>query len=90
MQSHLECRLWNEIFVDAQKALGIPNGARWGAGGGAGCAAGRRVHARALCGAALMAGACPDQPRPVPTRARPPARRHHQGHVPHRDAARRL
>ena len=26
MQSHLECRLWNEIFVDAQKALGIPNG----------------------------------------------------------------
>ncbi|KAL4427431.1 hypothetical protein ABPG77_000720 [Micractinium sp. CCAP 211/92] len=26
MQSHLECRLWNEIFVDAQKDLGIPNG----------------------------------------------------------------
>lgn len=25
-QSHLECRLWNEIFVDAQKDLGIPNG----------------------------------------------------------------
>ncbi len=27
LQSHLECRLWNEIFVDAQKDLGIPNGA---------------------------------------------------------------
>ncbi|GAB4816176.1 hypothetical protein N2152v2_003222 [Parachlorella kessleri] len=26
MESHLECRLWNEIFVDAQKDLGIPNG----------------------------------------------------------------
>lgn len=26
-QSHLECRLWNDIFVDAQKELGIPNGA---------------------------------------------------------------
>ena len=26
MQSHLECRLWNDIFVDAQKELGIPNG----------------------------------------------------------------
>ncbi|MCC2655096.1 MAG: malate synthase [Panacagrimonas sp.] len=24
MQSHLEARLWNSIFVDAQKALGIP------------------------------------------------------------------
>ncbi|KAI3429229.1 hypothetical protein D9Q98_005328 [Chlorella vulgaris] len=26
MQSHLECRLWNEIFVDAQQELGIPTG----------------------------------------------------------------
>jgi malate synthase len=26
MQSHLECRLWNDIFVDAQRVLGIPNG----------------------------------------------------------------
>ena len=26
MESHLECRLWNEIFVDAQEALGIPRG----------------------------------------------------------------
>ena len=24
MQSHLEARLWNSVFVDAQKALGIP------------------------------------------------------------------
>ena len=35
MQSHLECRLWNDIFVDAQKELGIPNGEsghRWLAG----------------------------------------------------------
>ena len=28
MQSHLECRLWNEVFVDAQAELGIPNGER--------------------------------------------------------------
>ena len=34
MQSHLECRLWNEIFVDAQKALGIPNGELRAAGVG--------------------------------------------------------
>ena len=34
MQSHLECRLWNEIFVDAQKALGIPNGEQCAAGVG--------------------------------------------------------
>ena len=26
MQSHLEARLWNSIFVDAQKELGIPKG----------------------------------------------------------------
>ena len=26
MESHLECRLWNDIFVDAQATLGIPNG----------------------------------------------------------------
>ncbi len=26
MQSHLEARLWNDIFVDAQSALGIPAG----------------------------------------------------------------
>jgi malate synthase len=26
MESHLEARLWNDIFVYAQKALGIPNG----------------------------------------------------------------
>jgi hypothetical protein len=26
LQSHLECRLWNEIFVDAQQELGIPTG----------------------------------------------------------------
>jgi malate synthase len=26
MESHLECRLWNEIFIDAQYALGIPRG----------------------------------------------------------------
>ena len=26
MESHLEARLWNDIFVDAQKALGVPNG----------------------------------------------------------------
>jgi malate synthase len=26
LQSHLEARLWNEVFVDAQKALGIPGG----------------------------------------------------------------
>ena len=26
MQSHLECRLWNEVFVEAQRELGIPNG----------------------------------------------------------------
>ena len=26
MQSHLEARLWNEVFVHAQAALGIPNG----------------------------------------------------------------
>ena len=38
MQSHLECRLWNEIFVDAQKALVIPNGAP---GMGCGAAADR-------------------------------------------------
>lgn len=25
-QSHLECRLWNEIFVESQRLLGIPNG----------------------------------------------------------------
>ena len=27
MQSHLEARLWNDIFVHAQRTLGIPNGA---------------------------------------------------------------
>jgi malate synthase len=26
MQSHLEARLWNDIFVHAQRTLGIPNG----------------------------------------------------------------
>jgi malate synthase len=26
MESHLECRLWNDIFCDAQDALGIPRG----------------------------------------------------------------
>jgi malate synthase len=26
MESHLEARLWNDVFVAAQKALGIPNG----------------------------------------------------------------
>src|SRR5262249_32115133 len=26
MESHLEARLWNDVFVHAQKALGIPNG----------------------------------------------------------------
>ncbi len=26
MESHLEARLWNEVFVHAQAALGIPNG----------------------------------------------------------------
>jgi malate synthase len=26
MESHLECRLWNEIFIDAQDALKIPRG----------------------------------------------------------------
>ena len=26
-QSHLECRLWNDIFVESQRLLGIPNGA---------------------------------------------------------------
>jgi malate synthase len=26
MESHLEARLWNDIFVDAQKALGVPQG----------------------------------------------------------------
>lgn len=26
MESHLEARLWNDVFVMAQKALGIPNG----------------------------------------------------------------
>ena len=31
-QSHLECRLWNDVFVDAQKELGIPKGG-WGWGG---------------------------------------------------------
>ena len=26
MESHLECRLWNDVFVVAQEALGIPRG----------------------------------------------------------------
>ena len=26
MQSHLEARLWNEVFLDAQNLLGIPRG----------------------------------------------------------------
>ena len=26
MESHLEARLWNQVFVHAQKALGLPNG----------------------------------------------------------------
>ena len=26
MESHLEARLWNDVFVRAQQALGIPNG----------------------------------------------------------------
>lgn len=26
MESHLEARLWNDIFVDAQKAIGLPQG----------------------------------------------------------------
>src|SRR5207302_3971487 len=26
MESHLEARLWNDVFVHAQQALGIPNG----------------------------------------------------------------
>jgi len=26
MQSHLEARLWNDVFIDAQKLLGIPEG----------------------------------------------------------------
>jgi malate synthase len=26
MESHLEARLWNEVFVHAQKELGVPNG----------------------------------------------------------------
>ncbi len=27
LESHLEARLWNDVFIDAQKALGLPNGA---------------------------------------------------------------
>ncbi len=26
LESHLEARLWNDVFVEAQRALGIPNG----------------------------------------------------------------
>ena len=26
MESHLECRLWNDVFIAAQSALGIPRG----------------------------------------------------------------
>ncbi len=26
MESHKEARLWNDVFVHSQKALGIPNG----------------------------------------------------------------
>jgi len=26
MQSHLECRLWNDVFVTAQRAIGLPTG----------------------------------------------------------------
>lgn len=26
MQSHLEARLWNEVFLDAENQLGIPRG----------------------------------------------------------------
>jgi len=26
LESHLEARLWNDVFVEAQKALGLPNG----------------------------------------------------------------
>ena len=26
LESHLEARLWNDVFVESQKALGIPNG----------------------------------------------------------------
>jgi malate synthase len=26
MESHLEARLWNDVFVEAQKVLGVPNG----------------------------------------------------------------
>lgn len=26
MESHLEARLWNEVFVEAQRLLGVPNG----------------------------------------------------------------
>ena len=26
MQSHLEARLWNEVFLDAESQLGVPRG----------------------------------------------------------------
>ncbi len=26
LESHLEARLWNDVFIEAQKALGLPNG----------------------------------------------------------------
>ena len=100
MQSHLECRLWNDIFVDAQKALGIPNGALrplWSMAGAAELA-GTVAFTHwwwhlAVCRPAMQA--CLVHANPL-TAAPPawgtlvPAGRHHQGHVPHRDAARRL
>ena len=32
MESHLEARLWNDVFVDAQRTLGIPHGTHQGDG----------------------------------------------------------
>lgn len=77
MQSHLECRLWNEIFVDAQKELGIPNGTpaclvAVMAGQMAGQAAWSEVQRRTACVRILFTS----------PHLRTNQCRHHQGHVP--------
>jgi malate synthase len=46
MESHLEARLWNDVFIHAQAALGIPRG--HGAGDGADRDDFRRIEAEEI------------------------------------------